>query len=135
MSEHTPGPWKWGSDWDTYHPSSPSPGSSGYSSEGSGGKYANLGLYGRNGERIIPLRVDHYAPEWDIELADEHLPSKADRDLIADAPRLARMAEAGAALKDAARGCRDGCGFSGMEFLAREHRLDKAIAAYEEASK
>ena len=76
----TPGPWEWEPDWGKV-----------YWDEEAGNfseKYADLQLRGKGqpfGHDIIPLRIDHYAAEWDVlETLDE--PNEHDRAAIAAAP-------------------------------------------------
>jgi hypothetical protein len=79
MSEHTPGPWSWGSGWRLV--------GSRYDVSKRENKYLTLGLYGADGVQIIPIRVDHYQPEWDPD-EDLQQPNDADRALIEAAPDL-----------------------------------------------
>ena len=44
-------------------------------------------LRGAGGESIIPIRIDHYEPEWDCDENCEG-PKVGDRNLIAAAPDL-----------------------------------------------
>lgn len=78
LQKATPGPWAWGDDWAILH---------------EGDKYAELSLFGGEGQEIIPLRIDHYVPRWQTAKGAE--PSAADRELIAHAPTdLAACVEA-----------------------------------------
>ena len=77
--KHTPGPWMWGTE---------------FSKLGRGDeeipKFANCCLCGPDGQDIIPIRIDHGEPLWDIDPGAWNgvFPTKADRDLIAAAPDL-----------------------------------------------
>lgn len=75
----TPGPWKWGDGFaeiadpsDTYDDTKLP-------------KYADCSLVDPHGRDIIPIRIDHGQPIWDIE-TDDVRPNAADRALIAAAP-------------------------------------------------
>ena len=83
--KHTPGPWKWGDGWEREH----------NFEEGSGtcDKYMDMRLWGADGSEIIPIRIDHYEPEWDCPY-DCETPNKADRDLIVAAPDLLEACKA-----------------------------------------
>lgn len=81
---HTPGPWKWGTDWDKFQidPETGDPTE----------KYLDIALRSESlfihgqGAMVIPVRVDHYGVELDYA-GDEPF-SKADRALLAAAPDL-----------------------------------------------
>ena len=83
--KYTPGPWEWGDGWGREH-------NFGEGSE-SCDKYMDMRLWGANGSEIIPIRIDHYEPEWDCPY-DCEMPNKADRKLIAAAPDLMDAAQA-----------------------------------------
>jgi hypothetical protein len=80
--KHTPGPWAWGDGFEELETNPRN-----MNEEYSGPKYADIGLYGLNGETIIGLRIDHHSIEWDSKNELDDL-SAADRALIAAAPEL-----------------------------------------------
>lgn len=71
-----PGPWIWGSDWETLEY---------VSSEGGGDKYADLALRDAGGHEVVPIRIDHYEPIWDTRHPRDEL-TTGNRELIAHAP-------------------------------------------------
>lgn len=79
--EESPGPWQWDKGWDVV---AAIPEGESRISE----KYAGMQLLDSEGCDIIPLRIDHYEPEWDTATSDEDggfLPCKEVRDFIATA--------------------------------------------------
>jgi len=72
MDKHTKTPWKWADGWDGYVVPD---------REYQGEKYRSLQLLGKNGEEVIPMRVDHYNLEFDCHPGQPPI-SEADRKLI-----------------------------------------------------
>ena len=73
-NQHTPGPWHWGKGFSDINQ-----------------MYAECQLFGGPVHSvIIPIRIDHHEPVWDIdqEQPGTVFPSAADRALIAAAPAL-----------------------------------------------
>jgi len=75
----TPGPWYWGDGFSETQE-----------------KYADCQLYGAEDEVVIPIRIDHHEPIWDVndgycdgELSEpEIFPNEYDRALIASSTGL-----------------------------------------------
>jgi len=117
MIGHAPEPWQW-DDFDAalfvkepYE-------------DGEFPKYADCYLSGSDGRAIIPIRIDHGDPIWDIS-RDSIFPTKADRDRIvacinalAGIPDPAAFVKAARELAKAAETCDDGAclGTNGIDY-------------------
>jgi len=82
---HTPGPWHWGDGWDKPHT---------VGEDGDCEKYMSMQLLGFNDAEIIPIRIDHREPIWDVDESCDQ-PHDADRALIAAAPALLAHIDSG----------------------------------------
>ena len=80
--KHTSGPWRWGPDWNKV---AKAENENLDEDEFAVPKYADLGLYGKDGETILPIGVDHYQIMYD-GYANEL--SEADRRLIEASPDM-----------------------------------------------
>ena len=78
-AEASPPPWYWGNGYNADLKAN--------EEDGQAVKYADCQLFSGTGldsdVEVIPIRVDHYQPIWDIPW-DNATPHKADRDLISE---------------------------------------------------
>lgn len=76
----TPGPWRWGDDWDEAEADAAL---DVFATQG-GSKYLDLGLYGPDGH-ILGVGVDHYETIWDVGTDLSGGPTRGTREFIASA--------------------------------------------------
>jgi hypothetical protein len=125
---HTPGPWQWAEGWDEL------------STDEYGNpeqKYLDLRLIGRDGEDVVPLRLDHRRVEIDTKRSGPETILPADRQVIAAAPDLLAAARLALGGFDPITGADDAYCHRGESYTRNEcrncQRVDALRAAIRKA--